>query len=470
MWAVRRTGQNPHPVMDETQKGGTAVEVREPVQRTSSGTGPDGRSDPPKELVLLCEHFYPEMISTGMHMTELAARLTELGWQITVYTAKPSWGTDDGDHQLVPREIVHEGIKILRVPTIGSQRGGLVSKAIAALTFVISVSGAMWRRRADNAGLVITTNPPFIGVLGWLFSRLYGRPYLIIVYDVFPEFAISLGVLPQDSWIAKVWRRATRLILSGAAVIVVIGRDMQELIERKIPARLHDRIVLIPNWSDERRVHPMPAAENPFRREHDLDGRFVVQYAGRLGEKHNIEPLIDAARLLQGTDALFQFVGEGAKKAKLQALAAQQGLQNVQFLPYQPMEGLSGMLSAADLAVVCLETGHTGISVPSKAYGVIASGTPIMGILDPNSEIGLMIKETGCGVVLEPDGEKIAATIRGLMSDPDTRAAMAQAGRTVFLERYTLANAASSYDAALSSMMAGRISTRRARGGRRGSS
>ena len=458
------------PATDDAGEGGTTVESREPVKLTSSGPRSDGRSDSPKKLVLLCEHFYPEMISTGMHMTELATRLTELGWQITVYTAKPSWGTDGDDHQRVPREIVHQGVRILRVPTIGSQRGGLVSKAIAAGTFVISVSGALWRRRADNAGLVITTNPPFIGVLGWLFSRLYGRPYLIIVYDLFPEFAISLGVVSPDSWIAKVWRRATRLILSGAAVIVVIGRDMQGLVQRKIPARLHDRIVLIPNWSDERRVHPMPAAENPFRREHDPDGRFLVQYAGRLGEKHNIEPLIDAARLLAGTDVLFQFVGEGAKKAKLQALAAQHSLQNVQFLPYQPMRRLSEMLSAADLAVVCLESGHTGISVPSKAYGVIASGTPIMGILDPSSEIGQMIQETGCGVVIDPDGEKIAATIRDLMSDPGKREAMGQAGRTVFLERYTLANAAAAYDAALSSMMAGRFSTRRARGGRRVSS
>jgi glycosyltransferase involved in cell wall biosynthesis len=445
------------------------VELREPVKLTSSVHRSDGRPGVPKELVLLCEHFYPEMISTGMHMTELATRLTELGWQITVYTAKPSWGTDAGEHQRVPREIVHEGVRILRVPTFGSQRGGLASKAIAAVTFVISVSGALWRRRADDAGIVITTNPPFIGVLGWLFSRLYRRPYLIIVYDVFPEFAISLGVLRADSWIAKVWRRATRLILSGAAVIVVIGRDMQELVERKIPASLHDRIVLIPNWSDERRVHPIPIEENPFRREHGLGGRFLVQYAGRLGEKHNLEPLIDAALLLTDTNVLFQFVGEGAKKAKLQALTTQYGLNNVEFRPYEPMARLSEMLAAADLAVVCLEGGHTGISVPSKAYGVIASGTPNLGVLDPRSEIAMMIDETGCGVVIEPDGEKIAATIRGLMSDPNKRAAMGEAGRAAFLDRYTLANAASAYDAALSSMMARRVNTRRVRGGQRGS-
>jgi len=431
------------------------VQLREPVKLTSSGPRSDGRPASSKKLVLLCEHFYPEMISTGMHMTELATRLAELGWQITVYTAEPTWGTDGNEERSVPKEMVHEGVRILRVPTIGRQKGNLLSRAVSAVTFVLSVSWALGRRRADYRCMVITTNPPFIGVLGWLYSRLFRRPYLLIVYDVFPDFAISLGVLSPDSWIAKAWERMTRMILAGAAVTVVIGRDMQDLVRRKMSPRLHDRIVMIPNWSDERRVHHVPAAANAFRREHRLDGRFVVQYAGRLGQKHNLEPLIDAARLLSDTRALFQFVGDGDKKPKLEALAADLGLENVQFLPYQPMERLAETLSAADVAVVCLESGHTGISVPSKAYGVIASGTPIVGILDPDGEIGQMVKETGCGVLVDPVAEEIAAVIRDLMADPVKRSAMSAAARQTFLEKYTLSKAAEAYDAALSSMLNG---------------
>jgi glycosyltransferase involved in cell wall biosynthesis len=319
--------------------------------------------------------FYPEMVSTGMHMTELATRLAELGWQITVYTAKPTWGTDGDEERPVPREMIHEGVRIIRVPTLGSQRGNLLSKTVSAITFMLSVGWALVRTRDNYSGMVMTTNPPFIGALGWVYSRLYRRPYLLIVYDVFPDFAISLGVLSAGSWIAKAWEQTTRVILAGAAVTVVIGRDMWDLLQRKMPPHLHDRIVMIPNWSDERRVRPVPAASNSFRRDHGLGGHFVVQYAGRMGEKHNLEPLIDAARLLSDTNVLFQFIGDGAKRPKLEALVAESGLANVQFLPYQPMDGLGEMLSAADLAVVCLETGHTGISVPSKAYGVIASGT-----------------------------------------------------------------------------------------------
>jgi glycosyltransferase involved in cell wall biosynthesis len=275
---------------------------------------------------------------------------------------------------------------------------------------------------------------------------------VVIVYDVFPEFAISLGVVSAGSWLAELWGRTTRLILCGAAATVVIGRDMRKLIEEKMPAHLHDRIVMIPNWSDERRVRPVPAAANTFRREHVVDGRFVVQYAGRIGDKHSMEPIIDAARLLRDTNVLFQFVGDGSKRRKLEALAAEYALNNVQFLPYQPMHRLAEMLSAADLSVVCLEWGHTGISVPSKAYGVLASGTPIVGILDPAGEIGQMIEETGCGVLVEPSGDVVAEVIRDLMSDGVKRQAMADAGRAAFLEKYTLAKAAAAYDQVLSSL------------------
>jgi glycosyltransferase involved in cell wall biosynthesis len=410
----------------------------------------------PKRFALLCQHFYPEMVSTGMHMTELATRLAELGWEIDVYTAKPSWGTDEGDERRVPKEMKYQGVRIFRVPSLGSQQGGILSKGVSAATFAASVSWTLWRRRGEHPGLVVTTNPPFIGILGWLFSRLYGRPYLVIVYDVFPEFAVGLGVLSADSFVTKAWAWVTRQILSGAAVNVVIGRDMQDLIRGKVPAGRHDRIVLIPNWSDERRVHPVLREANAFRREHALDGRFVVQYGGRLGEKHNLEPLLDAARLLRDTSVLFQFVGEGAKKPKLQAMVARYGLTNVQFLPYQPMSGLAEMLSAPDLAVVCLESGHTGISVPSKTYGVIAAGTPILAMLDPAGEIAQMIKETDCGVVVDPNADDVARAIRELMADPAKLRSLGASGRRAFLDKYTLAHAADAYDAALSAMLTGR--------------
>lgn len=407
-----------------------------------------------KRFALLCQHFYPEMVSTGLHMTELSTRLAELGWQITVYCAKPSWGLDQEGWTEVPNELTYQGVRIRRVPTLGKQQGGLLSRLLFAVTFVLAVGWEVIRKRGEYPGLVVTTNPPFLGLVSWLYSRVFRRPYLLIVYDVYPDIAVRLGALSPQSWLTKTWAWMTRLILREAAVVVVIGRDMEKIIQEKLPSRLHDRIVLIPNWSDERHVKSIPKAENRFRQELQLNGTFVVQYAGRMGRTHNLEPLLEAAQRMNGSDVLFQFVGEGAKRQKLEQIAAAQGLDNVQFLPYQPTERLAEMLSAADLAVVCLESHFTGMSVPSKSYGVIASGTPILAFLDPESEIGQMIAETACGLVLrDPTGEQIVSAVQELIAHPERREAMGNAGRQAFLEKYTLTQAARAYEQALISML-----------------
>lgn len=405
-----------------------------------------------KRFLLVCQHFYPEMVSTGMHMTELSSRLSELGWDITVYCAKPSWGSNDSDQESTPRDMVYQNINIHRVRTLGNQQSSLIARGLFALTFFMSVCWALLRHVKQFPAIMVTTNPPFIGLVGWLFSKLFRKPYLLLVYDVYPDIAVNLGVLSEKSIITKFWAWLTRLILNSAETIVVIGRDMDEIIRAKVkPAHRH-RITLIPNWSDERLVAPILAEENEFVKEHNLDDKFVIQYAGRMGRTHNLEVLIEAANLISDERILFQFIGEGAKKKILQAFVETNNLQNVQFLPYQPMGKLPQMLSAADIAVVCLDNSFTGLSVPSKSYGVMAGGTPILGFLDAEGEIGRTIKELGCGIVLpNPTVEDVVKVIDSFMNDPEKLHAMGRSGREGYLRKYTLSHSAKAYDKALMS-------------------
>ncbi|MCP4416278.1 MAG: glycosyltransferase family 4 protein [Chloroflexi bacterium] len=404
-----------------------------------------------KRFVLLCQHFYPEMISTGMHMTELAEQLTEFGWQITVYCAQPSWGSEQ---ETISQTIHFKGIEIIRVGTIGEQKKNLLSRGLFALSFLWGVTVLLWRQRKQFPAVVVTTNPPFLGLVGWLFTILFQLPYLLIVYDIYPEIAVNLGALSPRSMITRLWHGVTRLIFRKAAVLVVIGRDMERIVKEKIPINQHHRITLIPNWSDEKRVKPVPKDENNFRREQNLNGHFLVQYAGRMGRTHNLEPIIEAARQLAKEKILFQFVGDGAKKAALQRMVAEYQLANVQFLAYQPMERLAEMLSAADLALVCLDAAFTGLSVPSKSYGIMASGTPILGFVQPDSEIGQMIEEEKCGLVLpSPTTEQISQTLRNFLHNSDSLTAMSTAGYQAYLDKYTLSHAALSYDVALARLV-----------------
>lgn len=406
-----------------------------------------------KRIVLLCQHFYPEMISTGMHMTELALGLTRQGWKITVFCAKPSLTLSQPEKSNPVSQFAYEGIQVIQLSTWGVQMKSLFERALFAVTFLLSSAWMSLRYIRHYDALMVTTNPPFIGLVGVLVQWLAHKPYLMLVYDVYPDIAIKTGDLSARSPIAWLWERLTRVILRRSNEIVVIGRDMRKVIEKKLDTSSMSRITMVPNWSDEAHVQPVAVETNSFIREYGLENKLVVQYAGRMGRTHNLEPLVEAAVLLRTQPVIFQFVGDGAKRQSLQTLVARYQLNNVQFVPYQPMERLAEMLSAASLAVVCLESIYTGLSVPSKTYGVMASAKPILAFLDSESEIGLTILEANCGFVMkDPSGAQVADAIRALLSNQQLRQELGQNARREFLKKYTLSKAVEQYDNLLKCM------------------
>lgn len=409
-----------------------------------------------KRLVLLCQHFYPEMISTGLVATELAVALRRLGWDIIVYCAQPTLALATSGHPSVPAEMEHEGIQIRRVASVGTHAKGVLSRLLFASTYLLFSLVAVLRGRREFDGLLVTTNPPFLGLAAWIASLLLGKPFILLVHDVYPDVAVGLGLVKPTSIVTLVWERVSRLTLNAADAVVVIGRDMAHVVRAKLKRKDWPKLHLIPNWSDERAVSPIPREDNAFWREHSQPGQVLVQYSGRMGLTHNLEPLIDAAECMRGDPVIFQLIGDGAKRKRLEELVARKHLDNVQFLDYQPLERLGEVLSAAELAVVCLGGEFTGLSVPSKTYGIMASGTPILGLLDPASEIGRTILENDCGLVYrDPSGEQVAEAIRSVIDDPVRLSTMGANGRRAFLANYTLSVAAERYSALLTSCLYG---------------
>jgi len=402
-----------------------------------------------KSIVLLCQHFYPEMVSTGMHMTELGIALTKLGWQIEVVCAQPSLILERANDR-VPWEMDYQGITIHRVRTVGSHKGTF-SRILMAVSFCIGAFFRLFLTGNRYTGIVLGTNPPFAGIIGVLLKRIIRMPYVMIVYDVYPDLAIELGALNRDRFLARAWNWFTVLSLRNSEAVVVIGRDMASIVARKIGVRPDSpRLPLIPNWSDAASVCPVPKDANTFRKRHVPEGIFLVQYSGRMARTHNLEPLIEAADLLKDEPVFFQFIGDGAKRCQLMEIVQRKALKNVQFLPYQPLSLLGEVLSAADLAVVCLGKEFTGLSVPSKTYGILASGTPVLAFMDQAGEISLTICENECGVCIpEPTGPSVAEAIRELRADPEQCRRLSNNGRRAFLQKYTLEKAAASYHSIL---------------------
>lgn len=402
---------------------------------------------PKKHLALICQHFYPEMLSTGLFMTHIATGLVQKGWKIRVYCAQPLYMPGTANNEDTPRYLEYRGVEIVRVPTLSTARNTLPRRLLNAVTFLLAIAWYLFRDRKEILGVVNTTNPPFLGIVAWLAKWCLSLPYLTIVHDIYPDVAVQTGVLGKSSPLTWLWERLTRLIFNQSAGLVVIGRDMAELVRTKLRRHKAVPMTLIPHWAEASIVYPVPQQENCFIAEHQLADRFIVQYSGRLGRVHNLEPLIDAAAQLQDTPVLFQFIGDGAKRKLLDKLVQELGLTNVQFLPYQPYEKMAHVLSAANCAVVALDRRCNGVSVPSKTYGLLACARPVLALMDPMSEIGQLVNETDCGIVLaNATGETIANTIRSFLADPVQLTQMGENSYRAFQQNYRMEVGLERYD------------------------
>src|SRR5436309_9343800 len=192
--------------------------------------------------------------------------------------------------------------------------------------------------------------------------------------------------------------------------------------------------MVISNRANGDSLTPVTPQDNWFRKEHGLDGRLVVMYSGNLGVVHETDALIEVVRRLQAMpEVCVLFVGEGQGKDRLEKWVRCEGLKCVKFLGYQAQEALQYSLSAGDIHLVTLRQGMEGLSVPSKVYGIMAVGRPVVFIGPEGSEVAALVRDAGCGVVFAPgEGEKAAQTILDLARDHHGRERLGLAGRRYF--------------------------------------
>jgi glycosyltransferase involved in cell wall biosynthesis len=385
-------------------------------------------------VLILSQYFYPELISTGQILTELAEDLIARGCSVSAIAGQPTYY----DRRGVEKEIVHRGIRIFRVGNTQWDKNRIAGKIANSITFF---GGALRRAFSLSRGSIIlaVTNPPFLPLGAYLISLLGRGKYICLIHDVYPDIAVRLGYLRAGGVLERLWNRINLAVWGRAEAIIVLGRDMEETIRTKLPPSERSKIVFIPNWSDGESIVPLFKEDNPFLPEAGLDSsNFFVQYSGNMGLFHDMETIVRGAALLKDIPARFLFIGGGGKRKETEALARSLGLDNVLFFPYQPKEKLRFSLSCSDVSLVCLEKGVEGLAVPCKYYGILASGRPVIALMDERAEIARSIRETECGYVIpQGDADRLAEAIRFLFLNPEVRAEMGRRARDTFDKKYS---------------------------------
>jgi len=397
------------------------------------------------KVLIICQLFYPELVSTGQTLTELCEVLVDLGVKIEVVCGPP---TIIDRKTKIPRYLEHKGIRIKRVWGTRFSKLSFSGKFINQVTFTLSVFFHLLFDSSKKPILVVT-NPPFLGVICAILRTIGGKPYIYLIFDVYPDTAIKLGVLKEKGLIAKLWDRWNQFILKYASAVIVLGRCMKEVIinkEKRI-SYLTDKIHQIHVWSDDRKIKPVERKENPFIKKWNLDGKFVVSYSGNMGRFHDMETIFYAAKNLKKyKDILFLFIGEGYKKRWMKEFAIKWKLTNCQFNTYVNRNDLGLSLACAHVGLVSLLRGQEGLSVPSKTFGILAAGVPVIVIMSRTSEIALIIEENNCGTVVEPgDVQGLVNAILMLYNDAYLRKELGKNALEAIKNKYSLKNAALKY-------------------------
>lgn len=260
-------------------------------------------------------------------------------------------------------------------------------------------------KQPSSALIFIVSNPPFLPLIGYLMKKLREQPYVVLIYDIYPDLAIYLGKMSSRGLLARMWRWLNKGVWQNSEAVFTIGDDMAIKLEDmfKINRTRLGHIAVIPNWVDHNFIKPLSKEKNWFAQKYGQVSKFTVLYSGNLGATHDLETILEAAKELGNfNNVQFLIIGDGFKRAYIEKFIEKENLSNLFLLPFQPEDVLPYSLTTGDVAIITLAKGAEGLSVPSKVYSAMASGSALLCISSGNNELKNIIEKHQCGISIEP--------------------------------------------------------------------
>lgn len=367
-------------------------------------------------------------------LSDLAFHLASCGWETCVITSRHRY--DDASAGLAAHERVH-GVEVHRVWTAQFGRSSLPGRAIDYVTFHAAAFLALLRTLRRGDIVVALTDPPMISVVAAAAAAIRRAHLVNWVHDLFPEVAEALGLR-----VLALTRPIRNWSLRRAAVNVALSESMAERIRSK-----GANAVVRHNWADPS-LAPMAAGDSSFRKVHGPAVRVVVEYSGNLGRAHDVRTLADALATPIADDIEAWFIGGGAGARELRSTLHEDAA--VRFFDYQPRETLADSLAAGDIHLVSLLPAAEGLVVPSKIYGILAAGRPIIYVGAVDGEVARFITDTGIGVAVPSgDANGLREAIARLAADPATRAQMGQNALTAHHREFSAERALAHWETIL---------------------
>jgi len=398
---------------------------------------------------IVSELYYPELTSTGYYLTGIAEGLASV-YDVSVLCGQPSYYARG---VRAPAREMRNRVDVQRCWATTLDKNKLICKIVNLITISFSIFVAALFRFSRGDIVIAVTNPPSLPYLIALASKLRGARFVLRIEDVYPEVFTRLGILSPQSIPARLLGRASRWLYNNSIRIIVLGRDIRDLVSDKLNSR-KDRVIIATNWGDTEAIIPLSLPENRLLAKLNLRGRFVVQYCGNIGRTHGIKDITEAAELLAAESEFhFLLIGWGAKKQWAIQQKQARKLENLTILdPIQSVEFCDG-LNACNMAIISFSSGMAGISVPSRMYNVMAAGKPLLAVCDDDSELAAVVREENVGWVVSPGRpDLIASVLREAKANPGRLRSMGERARKAAETKYTSGHVLEIYKSLIESM------------------
>lgn len=383
-----------------------------------------------KKILILSEFFYPDKSSTPKVLTELAEDLVKNGLDVEVICSNHSY---KGNLKLSKKEILN-GIKITRINSSNFNRNSKIGRLINYVSFTFNLFiKLLFSNRYDS--ILVVSNPPLIPFIAYLNKVIKNKPYYYLVHDVYPDIAVEVGAIKKASVPYKLMNKINQLAIKNTEKLIVLGKDMKDIFLKK--GVEEQGIKIITNWSKKYKLS-FEKADNAFYKERELISTLNIVYTGNIGRFHDIETIIEIAKVSMEDlpNVRFIFVGDGFKRKELER-AIKNGISNIILSDYQYDASYLDVLSGADLFISTLSPRIKGLGVPSKTYSYLAAGKPIIAIMEQGTEIGDLVESENIGIRADSmEVDKVIDFIEGISSDKVKLEAMQNNVQKIFLDRY----------------------------------
>ena len=337
---------------------------------------------------------------SGYLMIDIANYFADSGFSVTLITGR----------LVIRNNPLKDTVKVKKIIKYERKTNflKLVTWMIAFFQMLVMV-----KCRFRKASLFIVSNPPISTFL----PIIVNNKFSLLIFDIYPDAISEMGFLKADSFILNVWERANKKVFKKAESLFTISDGMKNCLQKYSGEK---KIEVVPVWSDNEFMKPVPAEMNPFIRKHMLDGKFIVLYSGNIGTTQNIDALVDIAAEVKRTNIEFVIIGDGSQRKYIEGLIKKYKLTNCILLPWQDNHDMPFSFAAANIAVVSLGNLSSSLAIPSKFYNFLSVGAVILGLAMPDTELEQMIEKFQVGCCFKPvDKNKIINYIYYLADHPE---------------------------------------------------